>query len=268
MKTLVLLTRHGKELAVKSPLLAAGFVVSTEAGYDTDSLGTFTAETARAGSQLEAATTKARLATEISGERYGLGSEGSFGPDPYVGLSAWAREVLVWWDAQEQRSVFAWMQGFATNYAQSTATDWKEAQDFAREAGFPAHGVVVAKPAQAGFSKDCGDWPALERQVGMALAAGPVWLETDMRAHRNPTRMAMIGQCAQELSRLLQHPCPSCHRPGFGEVTPITGALCESCGLPTSAVRARTTTCNACGYSEQTLVQATVAASRCERCNP
>jgi hypothetical protein len=268
MKNIALLTQHGKEDAVKLPLQQAGFAVHTVSGFDTDTLGTFTGETARAGSQVDAATTKARLATEISGERYGLGSEGSFGPDPYIGLSGWGREVLVWWDVQDQRAVFALAQGAATNYAQTTISDWGQAQAFAREAGYPAHGVVVGKPGSAVFSKDCKDWPDLEQTVRFGLEKGPVWLETDMRAHRNPMRRAMIAQCAQELSRLLQCACPSCSTLGFGEDTPLNGAICESCGGVTSAVRARKTRCNVCGHTATVVLQATVAASRCERCNP
>jgi hypothetical protein len=164
--------------------------------------------------------------------------------------------------------VVALTQGAATNYAQSTVTDWPQAHEFAKEAGFPSHGVIVGKPGQNGFSKECLDLQTFEQQVGVALLSGPVWLETDMRAHRNPTRMAMIAQCAQELSRLLQCQCPSCLRPGFGEDTPIPGAVCQSCGSLTTALRAKKTTCNACGYAQEVLLQATVPASRCERCNP
>ncbi len=265
---LALLTQHGKESAVQSALMQAGYTVHTVPGFDTDTLGTFTGETPRAGSQLDAATTKARLATQISGQQYGLGSEGSFGPDPYVGLTAWAQEILVWWDAQAQRAVFALTQGALTNYAQRTVTTWAQAQEFATQSGFPEHGVVVGKPGTASFTKDATDWPELELQVGTALALGPLWLETDMRAHRNPTRLRMIAECAQELSRLLQCPCPACKQPGFGEDSPIQGAVCKGCGAVTSAVRAKKTRCNACGYSEETVIQATVPASRCERCNP
>jgi ribosomal protein L37E len=268
MTTIALLTRHGKEAAVRSHLLQAGYVVHTVDEFDTDTLGTFTGEIARTGSQIDAAQIKARKATELSGSRFGLGSEGSFGPDPFVGLTAWSREVLVWWDAQEQRPVVAFTQGAATNYDQRTITTWEQAREFAIEAGFPSHGVVVGKPGQIGFSKDCADWQALEHQVGIGLNSGSLWLETDMRAHRNPTRMAMIAHCAQELSRLLQCPCPSCLRPGFGEISPMTGAVCESCGFVTAAVRAKKTTCNACGYSEEVVVQASVSAARCEHCNP
>lgn len=253
---------------MQPPLLAAGFAVRTVAGFDTDTLGTFTGETARVGSQLDAATTKARLAAELSGERYGLGSEGSFGPDPYVGLSAWAREVLVWWDAREQRAVVAVTQGASTNYAQRTITDWAQAQAFATEAGFPAHGVVVGKPHTPGYAKDCTGWEMLEDQVRAALQNGPLWLETDMRAHRNPTRMAMIAQCADQLARLLQCRCPACQQVGFGEELPITGAICESCGQATTALRAKMVTCNACGFSNEIELRRTVDASRCGFCNP
>ncbi len=265
---LALLTQHGKQAAIEQPLAPAGYRVHTVNGFDTDLLGTFTGETARKGSQLDAATSKAKIATQHGDTRYGLGSEGSFGTDPYVGMTPWAREVLVWWDALEQRSVHALAQGPATNYAQTTAPTWADAQRFAQQAGFPAHGVVVGKPGEAGFSKDCGDWLALEVQFHLARAAGPVWLETDMRAHRNPQRMAMIGLCAKVLADRLQCRCPACARVGFGVETPLAGAVCEACGAPTSAVRAKHVVCEGCGYSEDVPLQATVPASRCEHCNP
>ncbi len=159
-------------------------------------------------------------------------------------------------------------QGAATNYAQRTVSDWPQARAFALEVGFPSHGVVVGRPGTHGFSKDCNDWPAWEQQVRMALAAGPVWLETDMRAHRNPTRMAMIASCAGVLSRLLQTPCPACRKPGFGEEAPIAGAVCEGCGAVTDAMRAKRIRCTACAHSEVVELQATVAPSRCAYCNP
>ena len=268
MTALVLLTQHGKETAVHAPLRAAGFTVQTFAGFDTDTLGTFTGETARRGSQLDAATTKARLATELSAERYGLGSEGSFGPDPYVGMTAWACEALVWWDAHKERAVVAMVQGASTNYAQCTVSDWAQAQEFARNAGFPGHGIVVGKPGSSFFSKDCNDWTDLQPRVQAALQQGPLWLETDMRAHRNPTRMAMIAQCAEKLAQLLQSHCPSCQQPGFGEDTPIAGAVCETCGSITTALRAKRVTCTACGFSHEVELRQTVDASRCGHCNP
>lgn len=268
MHTLAFLTRHAKQSTVQTPLAQAGFKVVTVHDFDTDTLGTFTGETARAGSQLDAATTKAKLAAERSNSRYGLGSEGSFGPDPFLGLTAWGCELLVWWDAVDTRAVYALVQGPQTNYAQTTVNSWDDAKTFAREAGFVSHGVIVGKPGAAAFSKDCQEWLGFERQCHLALRAGPVWLETDMRAHRNPTRMAMIGLCAEELSRKLQCRCPVCNQQGFGLETALPGATCETCGAPTPAMRAKRIQCGACNHVEEVLLQATVSAARCAFCNP
>ena len=80
-----LLTQHGKELLV-APVLgtALGCQVERVTGYDTDLLGTFTRETPRAGSQIEAARKKARIGIQLSGLPLGLASEGAFGTDPYT----------------------------------------------------------------------------------------------------------------------------------------------------------------------------------------
>lgn len=268
MKPIALLTQHDKARAIGPALEGAGFAVVTMDGFDTDTLGTFTGETARRGSQLEAATAKACKACEISGERFGLGSEGSFGPDPYAGITSWARELLVWWDAQERRAVQALVQGGATNYAQCTVSNWQEAQAFALEVQFPSHGIIVGKPGEAHFSKDITELQELQTLVKEGLAIGPVWLETDMRAHRNPTRMGMIALCAQRLSDLLRRRCPGCAHLGFGLESSVAGALCSQCGLPTGAMRAKRIQCGVCNFSLEETVRDTVPPSRCEHCNP
>ena len=268
MNPLALLTQHNKACAIGPALEAADFAVFTVDGFDTDSLGTFTGETARRGGQVDAAVVKAQKACELSGERYGLGSEGSFGPDPYAGIAPWAIEVLVWWDAKDKRAVQAMVQGGATHFAQCTVSSWQDAQAFALEVQFPSHGIIVGKPGTPYFSKEILDLPALQRRVTEGLVTGPVWLETDMRAHRNPTRMAMIALCAKRLADLLQRPCPGCAHIGFGHESPLVGALCSQCGLPTLAMRAKRIQCGVCNFSSEEVVQATVSPSRCERCNP
>ena len=268
MNRLALLTQHDKARAIGPALERAGFAVVTVKDFDTDTLGTFTGETARQGNQLDAATMKARKACELSGERYGLGSEGSFGPDPYAGVMSWALELLVWWDAEEGRAVQALEQGAATNYAQRRVSSWEEAQVFAQEAQFPSHNIIAGEPGEAHFSKDIADSLELQARVNEGLATGPVWLETDMRAHRNPTRMAMIALCAHRLSDLLKRPCPGCARRGFGLASAIAGAVCSQCGLPTLAMRAKRIQCGVCDLSLEEVVRVTVPPSQCEHCNP
>lgn len=96
---IALLTQHGKERVIASVLdTALGCQVERVGGYDTDLLGTFTREIPRAGKQLEAARKKARLGMEMSGLSLGLASEGSFGPDPMVGMFPWNVEFLIFID--------------------------------------------------------------------------------------------------------------------------------------------------------------------------
>jgi hypothetical protein len=268
MPAIAFLTQHAKQSAVEAPLKDAGYTVHTIAGFDTDAMGTFTGETARKGTQLDAAVAKAQLATTLSGQRYGLGSEGSFGPDPHIGLTAWASEVLAWWDVQAQRLIYAVVQGPETNYDQTTAATWDAARAFASSVGFEPHGIIVGKPGQTSFNKDCNDWATLEEQVREGLTRGPVWLETDMRAHRNPTRMAMIRRCTEQLAALLQNHCPACSSIGFGEVSPVYGARCEECGGATTVLKAKVTRCTVCNHSTQETLRQTVPPARCHHCNP
>ena len=94
-----LLTQHGKERGL-APVLAAalGCRVERVAGYDTDLLGTFARDIPRAGTQIEAARKKARLGMQLAGLPLGLASEGSFGPDPMLGMFPWNVEFLIFID--------------------------------------------------------------------------------------------------------------------------------------------------------------------------
>lgn len=81
------LTKHGKQNIVRKPLeLALGCEIVHTDRFDTDHLGTFTRDIARAGSQLDAARKKAQLGMELTHASVGLASEGAFGPDPYAGM--------------------------------------------------------------------------------------------------------------------------------------------------------------------------------------
>ena len=77
-RRIALLTQHGKERVI-APALEPGLGCTIEhvSGFDTDLLGTFTRETARAGSQLDAARRKARKGMELSGLDAGLAAVGS-----------------------------------------------------------------------------------------------------------------------------------------------------------------------------------------------
>jgi len=265
---LALLTQHGKASALAGLATRLGLPLLHTDAYDTDRLGTFTGDVPRHGPPIEAALTKARLATELTGARYGLGSEGSFGPDPYVGCTAWGLEIIVWFDSLTGQHVHAAAQGPRTNYRQQDVHHLDEVLAFAAAAGFPSHGLIIGRPGQPWFDKFLPDLNTLRQRASQGLAQGRVWLETDMRAHRNPTRMEMIRAAADALAERLAYACPRCAAPGFGPTRLLPGARCETCGHLTSAARARLLACQACAHQAEEPLRHSVPAMQCDRCNP
>lgn len=265
---IALLTQHGKAQALQPLADRLGLDLVLAQGKNTDELGTFTRERERPGTQLEAALTKARWACELTGARYGLGSEGSFGPDPHLGLVAWGVEIVAWWDAERSHAVHGVAQGGATNFRHRSVGSEAALRNFAEEVGFPAHGLVIGRPEEAWFDKEAADWDALLARAAPAWATGELWVETDMRAHRNPTRMRMIEAAGLALAERLAQACPACQAPGFGPVRTLAGARCEACGLPTPAPRAEVLACGACAHEVQRPLGETVSPGRCAYCNP
>jgi hypothetical protein len=86
---------------------------------------------------------------------------------------------------------------------------------------------------------------AVERVIGLC---GSAFIETDMRAHRNPTRMRAIKRATLDLVRKFRSPCPECGAPGFAISERLAGLPCSGCGEPTLAIRADVLSCPSCGY--------------------
>jgi ubiquinone/menaquinone biosynthesis C-methylase UbiE len=66
-------------------------------------------------------------------------------------------------------------------------------------------GLQTASALQAALDEAC-----------RASADGLALVETDMRAHLNPTRMAAIRALAFRLVRRIARACPACARPRLG----------------------------------------------------
>ena len=201
---IALLTQHGKE-QVLAPVLepALGCSIVRVDGFDTDRLGTFTRDIPRPGTQRDAALRKARLGMELSGLPIGMASEGSFGPDPYVGMLPWNVEMLVLIDDRLGIEVTATAQAPGRS-AHLRSPDWAELEAFARREGFPEHALVMRPHDRDDLRvrKGITTWPALEtafRECTTASPEGFVFVEHDLRAFANPTRMANIGNAAREL---------------------------------------------------------------------
>ncbi|AOT06005.1 DUF6671 family protein [Arthrobacter sp. U41] len=270
-----LLTQHGKERVIV-PVLerALGCRLEHVTGYDTDLLGTFTRDIPRAGTQLEAARRKARVGMELSGLPLGIANEGSFGPDPYMGMFPWNVELMIWIDRERGLEVVGTAEG-ETNFFHLLTADWAEAQGFARESKFPGHHLVVRPEGghDHRIRKGIASWPELERDFSKALARsanGKVFLETDMRAHANPTRMETIRRAAEDLAQKLRSRCPACDTPGFWKVERVAGLPCKVCGAPTNETRAEIDGCLTCEHrSTRDVTDPPRADPRfCNYCNP
>jgi hypothetical protein len=275
VRRIAFLTQHGKERAV-APVLesALGCQIERVTGYDTDQLGTFTREIPRAGTQLDTARTKARIGMRLSGLPLGLASEGSFGSDPFVGMFPWNTEILVFLDDERELEVVGTAQG-AARFSHRLAADWAAAQAFARESGFPEHHLVVRPQGEDDprIRKGVDSWPKFEAAFARALeqsASGLVFLETDLRAHANPTRMENIRLAAEDLAKRLCSRCPACSMPGFWIVERISGLVCAKCGAPTRETRAEILGCLKCAHREsrERTEPRYADPGRCDYCNP
>ncbi len=255
----VLATMHGKEQAI-APVLRdrLGLTVSTAPGIDTDALGTFTGEIPRAGTIREAAIAKARLGMKATGLTIGLASEGSYGLHPQIPFIPGGVELMVLVDDTRGIVVSEHLIDDAPVFGHVFAAVGDDLTPFLDRVGFPDHALIV-KPADTKdgsrhIHKGLRDRSVLERAIASAQrhsGDGRALIQTDMRAHKNPTRMATLGRLASALAARLGTLCPACAMPGYGLVDVETGLPCEWCGAPSLMVRQHVFGCVACAHREQ-----------------
>ncbi|MEB3221282.1 MAG: DUF6671 family protein [Candidatus Sericytochromatia bacterium] len=272
-------TRHGK-VELLAPLLWEGLglrLVGVE-DLDTDAFGTFTGEVPRPGGQLETARAKAEAALARTGADLALASEGSFGPHPAAPFLQADRELLVLVDRATGLELVGAALSPSTNLARAIVSTREEALAFAERVGFPSHGLIVRDGPDAELAgvvaKGLATRAALEAALELALPRGlgrAVAIETDMRAHLNPTRQAVIRQAAGDLvARALSH-CGACGAPGFAVVEVQPGLPCGWCGEPTRQPLAKVEGCVRCEHTRRRPFPAgerTADPGRCELCNP
>jgi len=249
-----LTTRHGKQRALERPFRVGLGVTLQLSSCDTDQLGTFSGEVERAEDALATCRRKALLGLEQTGLRLGVASEGSFGPHPVIPWLPAGQEHLVFLDLDRDLCIREQRLELRTNYSQLLLEPNKDPGGWLRQVGFPRHGVIV-RPADQSipllFKGLVGDQP-LQEALARCRAADPssqVWIETDMRAHLNPTRMRSIRALACDLVRRLRSPCPDCAAPGWGLQDTVPGLPCGCCGTPTPWAAQEVWGCQVCGAS-------------------
>ncbi|MEB3329338.1 MAG: DUF6671 family protein [Candidatus Sericytochromatia bacterium] len=278
-RTAVMATRHGK-VALLAPLLWEGLglrLVGVD-DLDTDAFGTFTGEVPRPGDQLETARAKAQAALERTGADLALASEGSFGPHPAAPFLAANREVLLLLDRTADLELVATAVSTVTNFAHAVVSTPEAAHAFAERIGFPTHGLILRDgpdPATARVvTRGITTRQGLEEALARALPRGfgeAVLLETDMRAHLNPTRQVVIRQAAEDLIARASALCEVCGTPGFALQEVVPGLPCGWCGQPTRQPLAEVVGCLRCEHTRRRPFptgERTADPGRCDLCNP
>jgi hypothetical protein len=270
----VIATRHAKAKAIRPAFRRLGLSVQTVRA-DTDALGTFSGEVERKGGALECALEKCRLAHASSGEPYCIGSEGSFGPHPHLPFAASDFEVLAFTDFSRGYSVHEQVIVFETNFAFEDIGTAKALKIFAERTRFPSHALMMRSLGQGSeIIKGIRHWQLLyatyERLVALS-PTGQVRVETDMRAHVNPTRMRVIRSLARRLASRLANVCAECGAAGYGLIDTKPGLPCSWCGRPTKMIAREIHGCAVCGQRSYEprrdgLKQADPA--HCDYCNP
>lgn len=274
-RPVLLATMHGKE-AVIGPVLEQelGWTLLVPENFNTDRFGTFSGETEREGSPLETAERKCRAAYEATGHTLVLASEGSFGPHPVIGFVPADEEWLVLKDYSGGLTIRARVVSTETNFAGRLCRTMHEVEQFAGEAGFPDHALILRRDRDdlTGLEKGItGPGQLAASAAGFLSRYGQVWVETDMRAHLNPMRRRVIEQAARKLVELVRSTCPVCRTPGYTVTESRGGLPCAACGLPTRSILAHIYGCERCGHREEKRFpygKETEQPLYCDACNP
>jgi hypothetical protein len=237
-------------------------------------LGTFTQEIPRYGTQLDAVRKKAKVGMELLALDLGIANEGAFVSDPYSGMTAWNNELVILIDQKHDLEIT----GFSGAPAQSdnaSVSHYEELIQFADSALFPSHYLVI-KPTDEYHPesvKGIADFEGLKEAFDWAQSLstnGKVYVENDLRAFANPTRMNNIHKATANLVDKMKSLCPQCQKPGFWIRDIQRGLPCNACGLATDEEIAKIWACMQCNHEETHGMKVLRFAnpSRCRHCNP
>lgn len=244
---------HGKERAMATLLeRELGVTCYPLEDFNTDQLGTFTGQVNRVDDPLTTARKKAKFAMQASGFDLAIASEGTFGPHPDYYFIPADEEILVLVDAKNELEVIVHEWSTVTNFNAADISTISALHEFANVSQFPSHALIL-RPSKQDFSdivKGITDWRTLENNFNrMMQRYGTVYVETDMRAMHNPSRIEVIRQATESLIKKIKMTCPSCGCPGFNVKEVIAGLPCESCQFPTRSTSAYRYACQRCEHT-------------------
>ena len=150
-----------------------------------------------------------------------IASEGSFGAHPALFFAAANEEVLLLTDRKNKVEFSARGAVYRHQLFIRMGHTEEELLRFAEKALFPSHGLLLrtSEIHTDHLLKGITSPEELLHHFGKLKQHGDrLLVQTDMRAHMNPTRMNNIRLVTEKLIQRLVTGCPDCGAPGFGPV--------------------------------------------------
>lgn len=274
-RKLIIATKHHKEKVI-APLLEKALEVKCFVNeyFDTDVLGTFSGEVERKEDPISTARQKCLMAMEMSNCDLGIASEGSFGAHPSAFFASADDEFLIFIDKKNKIEIIARELSMETNFNGQEITTEKELLDFAKQAQFPSHALILrtSKNDTDHMVKGITDAITLKKAFEELIKnSASIFVETDMRAMFNPSRMKVIKKAAKKLIKKIKNTCPECDFPGFDVTEVKKGLPCDLCGNATKSTLSYLYKCPHCSYSKEEMYpndKQKEDPMYCDFCNP
>ncbi len=273
-RKLVIATMHAKEQVI-APIIekSIGAKCFIPKELNTDQFGTFSGEVERKQDPLTTARKKCLHAMEMSNCKLGIASEGSFGTHPELFFAKANEEFLIFIDQVNEIEIVSRIISTETNFNGKEINSKEELLSFAQESGFPEHGLILRSQPQSkdGYKGITDQKKLIEHYHKLTQEKASVYVETDMRALYNPTRMKRIEEACFKLVKKIQSKCPKCSFPGFDVTQVKAGLRCGLCGLPTKSTLSHILECKQCGYQKEEKYpnqKTTEDPTYCDFCNP
>ncbi len=254
-RKLIIATKHAKERVI-APIFEnkLGVKCFVDQNFDTDLLGTFSGEIQRSDDPITTVRKKCLIAMEKNNCDLGIASEGSFGTHPSIFFAKANEEILIFIDKKNSLEIIARELTTETNFNGKYIDSTSDLKIFAREMNFPSHGLIIRNEQNSNIkiSKGIDTWEKLLSEFkAFKKTYDKVYLETDMRAMFNPTRMKIIEKTAEKLMSKILSACPKCMTPGFSIVSAEKGLPCKYCNLPTDSTLYYLYSCKHCSHEQK-----------------
>lgn len=266
-------TMHGKERLARDAFLnVLGASINAPAHFDTDQFGSFAGDVPRILTPHAAARAKARSGMQLTGTTLALASEGSFSAG--FGPVVVNREILLFIDDMLDLELIEGAVTTSSVPGGRRIATVDDGLDFARTIGFPDQGLIVQVIEGTALTahKNITSLAVLAALLDGLFAAADgatITVLPDYRAHRAPSRAAIIGDLCLRMATRLSTPCARCRTPGFGRVSVEYGLPCSLCGSATRVIAADLHGCGRCDHTRRVARPDSHAdPSWCDDCNP